>query len=407
MKLDRNKYLESRSFKPATLLFAILAVNVLLGIIMCFFSTDGIAISDNTKLKFITLEELKGAQSQPSAEIDIEKVLLGISLSESPEGDSAQRALVTKGKTDSAQKSDTNNVPFYRNIQLPPQNPNALKTLIHALKYESKSKTVRILHYGDSQLEGDRITDYVRNRMQLRFGGEGPGIVLPKEPAASSRRAVFVSESKNFKKKAIYVRGAAAEDGMYGIGCSSFQISGAYNTFNSWVQDSVSEENSKANFTNKKQATAYIKIKNGYSGYKLARRYSKATLLYRSDQPFQVNFRADNYVNDYVLNPAYSIGKYTWSVSPQKSIKISFTKGKFPTVYGVALDGAKGVAVDNFAMRGSSALGFDKMNKGHYSSQLKELNVRCVVLQYGINVVPNVRSDYGYYKKILYANLTA
>ena len=156
-----------------------------------------------------------------------------------------------------------------------------------------------------------------------------------------------------------------------------------------------------------KQATAYIKIKNGYSGYKLARHYSKATLLYRSDQPFQVNLRADNYVNDYVLNPAYSIGKYTWSISPQKSIKISFTKGKFPTVYGVALDGAKGVAVDNFAMRGSSALGFDKMNKGHYSSQLKELNVRCVVLQYGINVVPNVRSDYGYYKKILVRQLNS
>jgi lysophospholipase L1-like esterase len=407
VKLDRNKYLESRSFKPVTLLVAILAVNVVLGLIVFFFPTEGIAISDNTKLKFITLEELKGDQNKAPVEIDIENVLQGISLSENSEEDSKKTPLATKGKIDPAQKSDTNNVPFYRSIQLPPQNPNALKTLIHALKYESKSKTVRILHYGDSQLEGDRITDYVRNRMQLRFGGEGPGIVLPKEPAASSRRAVFVSESKNFKKKAIYVRGAAAEDGMYGIGGSSFEISGAYSTFSSWVQDSVSEENSKANFTNKKQATAYIKIKNGYSGYKVARSYSKATLLYHTDQPFQVNLRADNYVNDYVLNPAYSIGKYTWSVSPQKSIKLSFTKGKFPTVYGVALDGAKGVAVDNFAMRGSSALGFDKMNKVHYSRQLKEMNVRCVVLQYGINVVPNVRSDYGYYKNILVRQLNS
>ncbi|MFT5057007.1 MAG: hypothetical protein ACI80H_001728, partial [Pseudoalteromonas distincta] len=68
MKLDRNKYLESRSFKPVTLLVAILAVNVVLGLIVFFFPMDGIAISDNTKLKFITLEELKGAQSQPSAE---------------------------------------------------------------------------------------------------------------------------------------------------------------------------------------------------------------------------------------------------------------------------------------------------------------------------------------------------
>ena len=407
MKLDRNKYLESRSFKPATLLVAILAVNLLLGLIVFFFPLEGIAISDNAKLKFITLEELKGTSTQVSAEIDIENVLQGISLSENSEEDSVKTSLAAKGKADTAQKSNTKETPFYRNIQFSPQNPNALKTLIHALKYESKSKTVRILHYGDSQLEGDRITDYVRNRMQLRFGGEGPGIVLPKEPAASSRRAAFVSESKNFKKKAIYVRGAAAENGMYGIGGSSFQISGAYSTFSSWVQDSASESSGKANFTNKKQATAYIKIKNGYSGYKLARHYSKATLLYHTDQPFQVNLRADNYVNDYVLKPAYSIGKYTWSISPQKSIKLSFTKGKFPTVYGVALDGAKGVAVDNFAMRGSSALGFDKMNKMHYSRQLKEMNVRCVILQYGINVVPNVRSDYGYYKNILVRQLNS
>ena len=199
MKLDRNKYLESRSFRPATLLVAILAVNILLGLIVCFFPTDGIAISDNTKLTFITLEELKGPQNRPSAEIDIESVLHGISISENPEEDSAKTPLATKGKTDTAQNSRTEETPLYRSIQFPPQNTLALNTLIHALKYESKNKTVRILHYGDSQLEGDRITDYVRNRMQLRFGGEGPGIVLPKEPAASSRRAVFVSESKNFK----------------------------------------------------------------------------------------------------------------------------------------------------------------------------------------------------------------
>jgi len=403
VKLDRNKYLESRSFKPGTLLVAILAVNLLLGFVVVFFPSEGISIGDNAKLKFVSLDELNGTSTQVSEEIDLENILKGISLSENTEEDSLGTSLAKKGRIDTTQKTDTKEIPFQRNIQFPPQNANALKTLIHALKYESKSKTVRILHYGDSQLEGDRITDYVRNRMQLRFGGEGPGIVLPKEPAASSRRAAFVSESKNFKKKAIYVRGATAENGMYGIGGSSFEISGAYSTFSAWMQDSASG----ANFTNEKQATAYISIKNGQSGYDIARHYSRATLLYHSDQPFQVNLRADNYVNDYVLNPAYSIGKYTWSISPQKSITLSFTKGKFPTVYGVALDGARGVAVDNFAMRGSSALGFDKINKGHYSRQLNEMNVRCVIMQYGINVVPNVRSDYSYYKNILVRQLNS
>jgi len=60
-----------------------------------------------------------------------------------------------------------------RSFQLPLNNPEALRTLLYGLKNESKSKVVRILHYGDSQLEGDRITDYFRNKIQKRFGGKG------------------------------------------------------------------------------------------------------------------------------------------------------------------------------------------------------------------------------------------
>ena len=71
------------------------------------------------------------------------------------------------------------------------------KTFMNILKNESKTKVVRILHYGDSQLEGDRITDYFRNKMQRRFGGKGPGILLPNEPAASARISAYVSCSND------------------------------------------------------------------------------------------------------------------------------------------------------------------------------------------------------------------
>lgn len=402
MKLDRNKYLESRSFKPSTLLFAILAVNVLLGLVVLFFPSEGVSIGDNAKLKFVSLDELKGTSVVSASDVNIDKILDGISLAENVEEDSSLDT-----SPDTSKNIKAASTPAHRSIQFPPNNPNALKMLVHALKYESKHKTVRILHYGDSQLEGDRITDYIRNRMQLRFGGQGPGIVLPKEPAASSRRAAFVSESSNFKKKAIYVKGASAEKGLYGIGGASFEISGGYSSFDHWQEDSAGNSVKRAVFTNVKQAPAHIAIKNGYSGYKQAREYSKVTLLYHTDEPFLVNVRADNYINDYVLRPARSIGRHTWDLAPKKSMKLTFIEGKFPKVYGLALDGANGVAVDNFAMRGSSAIGFDKINKVHYSRQLNEMNVRCVILQYGINVVPNVRSDYGYYKNILVRQLNS
>ena len=44
-----------------------------------------------------------------------------------------------------------------------------------AEKASEMGKTVRILHYGDSQIEMDRMSDVLRARMQMLFGGGGPG----------------------------------------------------------------------------------------------------------------------------------------------------------------------------------------------------------------------------------------
>ncbi|MBP5720975.1 MAG: hypothetical protein J6W82_07910, partial [Bacteroidales bacterium] len=41
----------------------------------------------------------------------------------------------------------------------------------------ARSRHMRILHYGDSQLEEDRITSTIRNGLQERFGGGGPGLL--------------------------------------------------------------------------------------------------------------------------------------------------------------------------------------------------------------------------------------
>lgn len=45
----------------------------------------------------------------------------------------------------------------------------------------AKTKKVRIMHYGDSQIEGDRISGRLRERLQKEFGGNGAGLsaVIP------------------------------------------------------------------------------------------------------------------------------------------------------------------------------------------------------------------------------------
>ena len=404
MKLDRNQYLESRSLRPRTLLYAIVCVNLLLGLIVWIFPSEGISLGGDQKLKFVSFSDLSG-KSDTITEIDIDQVLAGVTpLEDDAEGSGSNNS---SSVSDSSLKSNDSvhgssaTLAVNRSFQLPDNNPDALRTLLYGLRSGCKNKVVRILHYGDSQLEGDRITDYLRNKMQKTFGGMGPGILLPLEPAASSRISAFVSSSKNIKKKAIYVRSSRAEDGRYGIGGATFEISGGNSHFIDWQESSSDSVERQPLFTRDKQANAYIQVKNGYSGYKLARKYDKVTLLYDNDEHFMVNVRSDNFVDDYILPPSRGVGAYRWDLGAKKKLRLSFTKGQFPKIYGMALDGNRGVAVDNFAMRGSSAIGFSKMEKGLYGRQLDKMNVCAIFLQYGINVVPNVRSDYGYYKKIL------
>ncbi len=46
-----------------------------------------------------------------------------------------------------------------------------------ARKAHKNGTLVRILHYGDSQIEMDRISSVLRQDLQERFGGSGPGMV--------------------------------------------------------------------------------------------------------------------------------------------------------------------------------------------------------------------------------------
>jgi hypothetical protein len=61
-----------------------------------------------------------------------------------------------------------------------------------------EGESCRILHYGDSQLEGDRISGYLRQRLQAVFGGSGPGFI----PIKQVVRFIF----KIFRKSVAFFR---------------------------------------------------------------------------------------------------------------------------------------------------------------------------------------------------------
>ncbi len=75
--------------------------------------------------------------------------------------------------------------------------------------------TVRIIHYGDSQLEGDRITMQLRNSLQKNYGGRGFGYVAL-EPLVEPASLDFVNAEGFVRKTAFGRRDTAIKDMAYG-----------------------------------------------------------------------------------------------------------------------------------------------------------------------------------------------
>src|SRR5271157_100518 len=88
-------------------------------------------------------------------------------------------SLVRIAVVDTSYKPDSLHVKL---VSQPLDYPGNDKTILYPFFRElseslNNKQAIHILHYGDSQLEGDRITDYLRSRFQTEFGGSGPGIL--------------------------------------------------------------------------------------------------------------------------------------------------------------------------------------------------------------------------------------
>ena len=94
------------------------------------------------------------------------------------------------------------------------------------------NKSVRILHYGDSQIEEDRISSTIRSGLQSKFGGGGPGLM----PFGRPYYTISASQSStaNLYRYLVFGEGGRRRDGRYGImgQCARMDTS-VYTTINS------------------------------------------------------------------------------------------------------------------------------------------------------------------------------
>lgn len=431
MKLDREKYLESASITPRRVLFGLLMLNGFLLIILLFFRKGEIQLSEELSLKFITAEELFHAPEIVT--VDVDSVLQDINPLDT----------ASSGLTVSALDSMVVEPELSKRIKFDSNKTDALEAFFKALyKTELDGDLIRILHYGDSQLEGDRISDYLRNKLQQRFGGNGPGIVLPID-VSNSRISIRQSRSPDWKKFAMFGPTKRLKDRMYGLGGSTYQYVGSYaakigedsavvrvydqqaeydslillaEADSNFVFPEFNIDSSKyvldtvitPIFEERDVDNSYLSFRCAKRSYPLVRRFQQVDLLYASKKGFQVYVKADSKDSSIYVPPKWPLGKHRlWNDSVNSRITMSFAGAESPYVFGVSLDGNSGIAVDNFPMRGSSGLGFERINESLFKAELEETNSQLIILQFGINVVPSPRKNYDYYQRMFDAQIKA
>ncbi len=354
-----------------------------MGLLTCIFPERGIYINEKLSIRFPTFASLFLEKKVPKTDISNIIALADAEDADTLKSDSDLAVVNAIEAKDSTIKLNTS-------IQYKNSTKSAMTNFFAALaNINNEPKSIRILHYGDSQIEGDRISDYLRLKLQGQFGGEGPGLIsfMPVAPSVINkiswstgwdRYQTFAGKDKRVKHNSF---GAMAHITRFA----------PYIT----VMDTTSYK------------TAWVKLVTTKSGGPKAAAFTKIKLFYGGAQ---TKTHVELYENGSFNNSDSLIAGGTFNVKEfnlnQGALLHEFRfKGKdSPDFYGVSLEGSKGIMVDNFGLRGSSGTFFNQINYSQLKNFYDYLNTKLIILQFGGNSLPYITTkeqanNFGLYLK--------
>lgn len=279
-------------------------------------------------------------------------------------------SIIAKDSTDFAlRQTDSSNIFDFEN-----DSTSALSHFFQSLNALKKKKNkTRIAYFGDSMIEGDLISQDLRECMQDLFGGEGVGFLPVTSVIAGFRRSVVHS----FDGWTTYnlLENVPANHSL-GIAGYSFvpdivKISDTTNlTSGSWV---------KYTAVNKKHLNMFYETKVLYG-------YSE------DDNTVIINGKRHKLNGDKIVNQL-SVKTYAQQVNARFQCKSSVD------IYGFSMESDSGVFVDNFSFRGNSGLAIQKVKQNVYSATNECLDYDLIILEYGLNAVNPAVTDFSWYER--------
>lgn len=338
--------------KARQVLLFFVGVFALIGVLWLAAPADGVPVGPLT-LRFASFQ--RTLRDAKEVKVDVDSVLSGV------EGRFAMEG------------SDT--LQFYRKffyenpdrIYLPNDDYTFFDGVFRELE-RAKDRTVRVVHYGDSQIEMDRISQDLREQLQGRFGGIGTGFF----PALGNVPSASISRSAN---------GGFVQFTMYG---DSTTVRAGHNRYGILAQVVRLDGGGTVTLRSTRNKNARERVKT----------FSTVSLLYgRPSASFSARAVSDTLKAEVTERKADSgTTLLTWTF-PRPVEKASIRISGSAEIYAVGADGTSGVAVDNVPLRGCSGTIFHRISKPLMADCMDLTDTRLIILQFGGNYMPVARNS--------------
>ena len=342
--------------KPKRTLFFILAVMLVLGVAWYFFPSEGLAVG-GMNLRFPSYSDDVAPKAK---EVDVDDVLSKVN--ESFEMTCSDNLLDSLRYYRSYLKENPNR------IYLPNDDYTFFDTLFSQFELAgSQGKTYRIMYYGDSQIEMDRMSSVLRQKLQEFFGGSGPNMVPAIQPVPTIS---VVQRASDIVRYTVYGDATTqrASHNRYGVMSQFGQVVGSGSI--SFMQTNHSQAFDKA----KEISTVSV-------------------LLGRNSKSFTATLKCDNLPAQPKILPASdSVTLITWEL-PANVKRGSIDLRGNAEIYAVLLDGEPGVAIDNVALRGCTGTIFTRINEATLKQSFELLGTRLIIMQFGGNRMPGISNS--------------
>jgi lysophospholipase L1-like esterase len=239
---------------------------------------------------------------------------------------------------------------------------NRILSRLAELKKGQKTK-IRIAYFGDSMIEGDLMTQTIRELLQAEFGGSGVGFVPVTSLVSKFRQSAWANYSGGWEDESFKTKGN-----------SRLYLSGhLFRGNGDWVE--IRDQTIR-------DSSAIIE---------------KSLICGASTRPVSITVNGGSFT----VSAPNALNRVVLAKDRQASIRLQVSDPSLP-VYGISFETASGVHLDNFSFRGITGIELARIDSNFLASIAENNSYDLIVFQYGVNLLfrPNDK-NFSWYGKSL------